>query len=69
MASDRATISGCCGGIPAAGDPCGLRPPPVVAHRALPVPAAAPGTELADPEGTRWVTLPATGRAWFGEVG
>jgi hypothetical protein len=63
MISDRATISGCRGGTPAAGDHSGLRPPPVAAHRALPVPAAAPVTELADPEGMWWVTLPATGRA------
>ena len=72
MASGRATISGlsgCCGGMPAAGSHCGRRPPPVVAHQVLPVPAAAPVTELADPEGMWWVTLPASGQAWSGKVG
>jgi hypothetical protein len=69
MISNRTTISGYRRGIPAASYHCGRRTPRVVAHRALPVPVAAPVTELADPEGMWWVTLPAGGRTWSGELG
>lgn len=72
MTSDGANISGlsgCCGGMPGAGCHSGRRPPPVAAHRAPPGPAAAPVTDLAESEGMRWITLPATGQGRAGEVG